>query len=91
VLFFCIVLIIIVLYQQVELHSDYKAFKTLLESQKELAFVEGKLIFNEGGHSSSYAVLNIGWPFRRLNAGATVIGESIAGSTIVGTLIHTAR
>jgi hypothetical protein len=54
------------------------------------ALEQARLIFNEGGHSASYAVLNIGWPFRRLKAGTTVIGRSLTGAKIIGALIHTA-
>jgi hypothetical protein len=76
--------------RQVELDSDYQVFVELLSNQDEPSFVQGKLLFNEGGHSASYAVLNIGWRLRRLNAGATVIGKSSTGADITGTLIHTA-
>jgi hypothetical protein len=55
----------------------------------EEVFVKAKLIFNEGGNSASYAVLNIGWPLRRLNAGTSVIGTSATGIKITGTLLRT--
>jgi hypothetical protein len=73
----------------VDLSLDIKAIFTLLENGNETSFEQAKMIFNEGGNSDSYAALNIGWPFRRMKAGAKVIGKSFAGAKITGTLIHT--
>jgi hypothetical protein len=73
-----------------QLHSDLNISATLLGTYNADSLVQAKLIFNEGGHSASYAVLKIGWPFRRLNAGTKVIGKSLAGADITGALIHTA-
>jgi hypothetical protein len=75
---------------QLRLDNDIKAFTaTFTDIYDEEVFVKAKLIFNEGGNSESYAVLNIGWPLRRLNAGTSVIGTSASGIKIAGALLST--